>query len=312
MDDILIAAKSIDTVTSVKEALLATFDARDLGDVNLFLSMAITRDRAARTIKLAQPRMIDDLLDKYGMSDAKPKATPLTPSATLSRDDGPPLNTQVCTYAALIGSLNYLAVCTRPDIAQAVGALARYMDAPTEAHWSAAKGVLRYLHGTRDMGIVYGNGMGLQGYCDADYASDVDSRRSTTAYVFTLYGGAITWASRRQPTIAASTTEAEFMAAAAATKEALWLRHLLSTFGFPALTIHISGDNQAALALLKNPLGMQRAKHIDVLHRFARERVSRKEVAFSYCPTDRMMADALTKAVPAPKHSACCAGLGIA
>ena len=118
------------------------------------------------------------------------------------------------------------------------------------------------------------------GYCDSDYAGDLDTRRSTTGYVFIMNGGAITWSSRRQQTVAASTTEAEYMAAAAATKEALWLRKLINDLQKPVSTVTIRADNQGAIKLLKNPITSLRSKHIDVIYHFARERVMRKEVAF--------------------------------
>ena len=206
----------------------------------------------------------------------------------------------------------YLSICTRPDIAQAVGALARYMAQPTTAHWTAAKTVLRYLAGTADFGITFGSGTpGLDVYCDADYAGDIDTRRSTTAYVFNLNGGAITWASRLQPTVAASTTEAEYMAAAATVKEALWLRKLLRDLSLDITCITIKADSQSAIKLLKNPIVSNRSKHIDVVHHFARERVARNEVTFEYISTDNMVADSLTKPVPTTKFKFCRDSMGI-
>lgn len=150
------------------------------------------------------------------------------------------------------------------------------------------------------------------GYCDADYAGDVDSRRSTTGYVFTMMGGAVSWSSKLQPTVAASTTEAEYMSAASAVKEALWLRKLLGDLGMDGLhPLTILCDNQATIKLLVNPIVSARSKHIDVLHHFARERVARQEVKFEYCGTEDMMADCLTKAVPEHKLATCCRGMGL-
>ena len=204
---------------------------------------------------------------------------------------------------------------TRPDIAYAVGALARFMAKPTSVHWQAAKGVVRYLAGTVELGITFGasKDAGLQGYCDADYAGDIDTRRSTTGFVFVLYGGAVTWCSKRQPTVAASTTEAEYMAAAMAVKEGLWLRKVLADLHveFEGV-VTIKGDNQSTLKLLRNPISSMRSKHIDVAHHFARERVMRKEVAFTYISTQMMVADVFTKALPESKHAFCRAGMGMA
>jgi hypothetical protein len=287
---------------------------RDLGEATEFLGMTITRDRGAGTIKLAQRSLAKQLLEQYGMAEAGLKSVPLSPNLVL-RKEGKPLDTSTCGYSTLIGSLLYLSVCTRPDIAFAVEALSKYLAVPTTEHWTAAKGILRYLAGTITCGITFGSNKSdnlvMDGYCDADYAGDIDTRRSTTGYVFILNNGAISWSSRRQQTVAASTTEAEYMAAAHAAKEALWLRKLLIDLELEVDTTVIKADNQAAIKLLKNPIVSARAKHIDVLYHFARERVARKELAFKYVSTSCMIADALTKAVPEAKHIFCTLGMGV-
>ena len=208
VDDVLIAAPpNSDDLTAAKTLVLSSFEARDLGAASLFLGMLITRDRAAKTIKLSQPRHIADLLAKFQMTDAKPYETPSSAAIKLTAE-GEPLDTVTFPYSNAIGSLMYIASCTRPDIAQAVGALARYMAAPTTAHWTAVKHILRYLAGTPNYGITYGpDTFSLAAYCDASYAGCLDTRRSTTGYVFILNGGAITWSSRLQSTVAVSTTE---------------------------------------------------------------------------------------------------------
>ena len=303
VDDILIASRSAESVKSVKDILTSTFDLRDLGDAAMFVGLEIQRDRAARTLTIKQARMTGDLVARYGMQDAQPKCIPLTVGTQLTKatDDSQLLDKEQYGYAELVGSLLYLSVCTRPDIAQAVGALSRFMSQPTMQHWMAAKGVLRYLSGTVNLGISYGHVVApLVGYCDADFAGDLDTRRSTTGYVFMLNGGAISWSSRRQPTVAVSTAEAEYMAAAHAIKEALWLRKLFADLHVPVSAIDLRSDNQAAIALLKNPIASNRSKHIDVLHHFARERVTRGEVSISYCSTQQQLADCLTKPVGEP------------
>lgn len=232
------------------------------------------------------------------------------------------MDTQQFPYCQLIGSLNYLSVCTRPDIAYAVSKLARHMAQPTTVHWQAAKTVVRYLLSTTDYGVIYGvssssassssnTGTGLIGFCDADYAGDLDTRRSTTGYVFMLNGGAISWQSKLQPTVAASTAEAEYMAAAAAVKEGLWLRKLLTDLGSSTTCVKILADNQSAIKLLRNPISSVRSKHIDIAHHFARERVMRKEVSFSYVSTSDQLADIFTKALPRMKFEECVAGMGV-
>jgi hypothetical protein len=313
VDDILIAAKDMATVDEIKRRLQTSFEARDLGEAETYLGINITRDRGSRTLKIDQERMVKEIVAKYGQEDARTRSTPLSTSTKLAKDEGERLDTTRYPYAQLVGSLMYLAVCTRPDIAYSVGALARYMSNPTTVHWQEVIGVVRYLAGTATYGLTYGTrNESLIGYCDADYATDTDTRRSTSGYVFTLYGGAITWQSKRQPTVAASTTEAEYMAAAAAVKEALWLRQLFKDFGIDTGVVTIMADNQAAIKILKNPISSLRSKHIDVVHHFARERVMRKEIEFKYIPTIEQVADVLTKALPEAKHTKCLKGMGMA
>ena len=314
VDDILLASDNPNALDSTKADLMSAFDTRDLGDATFFLGMELVRDRAARTIKLSQHRMLLDIAHKYALGDAKTKATPVSLGTKLASaaEDEQLLDTAAHPYSELVGSLLYVAVCTRPDIAQAVGALARFMSKPTAVHWSAAKGVLRYLASTIDYGITFSGGDApLVGYCDSDYAGDVDSRRSTTGYVFIMHGGAISWNSRLQPTVAVSTTEAEYMAAASAVKEALWLRKLMADLGHDVSTLKIYGDNQGALKLLKHPIASVRSKHIDVIYHFSRERVARKEVEFEYISTERMVADIMTKALPESKFVFCREGMGV-
>ena len=312
VDDILIATKHKDNVKTVKDSLMTTFDARDLGEAAYFLGWEIERDRSAKSLKITQRRMTKDLVIKYGMEEGKSKTTPLNVGIKLTKDEGEMLDTREHHYSELVGSLLYLSVCTRPDIAQAVGALARYMSKPTTLHWQAAKGVVRYLAGTTDYGIIYGHDrQALVGYCDADYAGDLDTRRSTTGYVFLLNYGVISWSSRLQATVAVSTAEAEYMSAVQAVKEALWLRKLMTDIGAKLETVQLYSDNQAALSLLKNPIASARSKHIDVIYHFARERVARKEVKFDYCRTEKMVADIMTKALAEGKFNICCQSMGM-
>ena len=204
-------------------------------------------------------------------------------------------------YPELVGSLQHLANCTRPDLAQAVSTLARYSKAPREAHWHAALNVLRYVSGTLSRGITYcRDAPAYDAFCDANYGGDVDSRRSTTGYVFMMSGGAVSWQSKLQATVAVSTCEAEYQAAGAAIREAVWLRKLLPELGVDVSgPLTLKGDNQAAIALLHNPMSTTRSKHIDIVHHFGRERVLRGEVAFEYCASKDNVADCLTKPLPA-------------
>lgn len=225
---------------------------------------------------------------------------------------GEELDTEQYPYCSVVGTLLYLCMSTRPDISFAVGALARYMSLPSMLHWQAAMGVLRYLAGTRLVGLRYsGTDASLHGWSDADYAGDISTRRSTTGYVFTSNGAAISWSSRLQPTVATSTLEAEYMAAAAAAKEALWLRKLRSDLGMETGTVTIFSDNQGSLSLMDNPVISDRSKHIDVHYHFLRERSLMGQVSFTYISTAEMLADIFTKALPAVTFGKHAVGLGM-
>ncbi|KAJ9523409.1 hypothetical protein QJQ45_005317 [Haematococcus lacustris] len=312
VDDCLLCTEKgdLESLDFVKQRLSSVFGIKDLGQTRWFLGMQISRDRAQGTLQLDQQQYIKELLSTYNMTEAHSKAVPMAPGTKLVKE-GDALDTAHHSYSALVGSLLYLSCCTRPDIAYAVGALARHLAAPTQQHWAAPKAVLSYLKGTASQGLVFGGSDSLQGYCDADYAGDKDTARSTTGYVFTLHGAAISWSSRLQPTVAMSTAEAEYMAASGAVKEAVWLRKLMQDLGLPGTCVNIMCDNQAALQLLNNPMASARSKHISVHHHFARERAVRGEVMFTYCSTSEMVADVMTKPLAAVKLGYAKEGCGI-
>jgi len=303
VDDLLVAARSMERINAAKQAVAAHFYTRDLGEPKCFIGLEISRDRTARTLAIRQQQLISEVIQKYGQGSAAGREVPMALGTQLYAY-GQQLQSGV-PYAALVGSLMYLSQCTRPDLAYSAGLLARLMAQPTEEAWTAAKGVVKYLRATPDVGIVFGATADAKvlhtvGYTDADYAGDVNNRRSTSAYVFILYGGAISWSSKQQRTVATSTAEAEYMAAAACVKEAVWLRGLLCDLNVCDVSDAqlLYTDNQAALSLLKNPQVSGRAKHIAIHYHFARERVQMNEDVFEYISTSEMVADALTKALP--------------
>jgi Reverse transcriptase (RNA-dependent DNA polymerase) len=301
VDDMLIAGTRHDA-NSVKKALMSTFKCHDLGSAKVFLGMSIVRDRTARTLWLGQTKFSKGILDRFNFAEARPRRTPMDANLKLSMHGEDAEKKDIDQYPELIGCLLYLSGCTRPDIAQAVGTLSRFTAAPKEDHVKAAKQLLKYIAGTTGLGIIFGKkNKSLVGYSDADYAGDVDKRRSTSGYVFVLHGGAISWRSKLQATVAASTCEAEFVAASTAAKEALWLRQLIAEFTGQVKPVTMHVDNQGALALLHHPHGHQRTKHIDVAYKFVQDRVERGEIACVYCATNDMLADCLTKALPVQK-----------
>ena len=213
------------------------------------------------------------------MEDVNPNDVPADPGVVLSCETSPFTDEKCVPYREAIGSLMFLAVTTRPDIAFSVNMVSRFQANPGQLHWNAVKRIFKYLKATSHYGIVYSpediDSFRLLGYSDADFAGDVDSRKSTSGYVFKISGGPVTWSTEKQSTVSTSTTEAEYIAASTAVKELLWLVQLLKDLdesemcsgGVPLLI-----DNQSAIKLIKNPVFHRRSKHIDVRYHFIREK----------------------------------------
>ncbi|KOM58517.1 hypothetical protein LR48_Vigan11g155100 [Vigna angularis] len=205
-------------------------------------------------------------------------------------------------YASAVGSLMYAMICTRPDIAHAVGAVSRFMANPGEEHWNAVKRVLRYIKGTSDVALCFGGSKFIvRGYVDSDYAGDLDKRKSTTGYVFKLAGGVVSWLSKLQTVVALSTTEAEYMAATQACKEAIWIQRLLEELGHKQNKITVYCDSQSALHIARNPAFHSRTKHIGVQYHFVREVVEKGDVDLEKICTKDNLADVMTKPVNTDK-----------
>lgn len=292
VDDLIIAGSNRAMMDAFKKAISTRFSMKDLGALKWILGVEVRRNRQLRTIEISQAAYIDKVLERFGMEHSNPVGTPA--EGRLVRDSDGVVDHE---FMSLVGSLLYAAMVTRPDIAFAVQRLGRHLQAAGDAHWMAAKRVLRYLKGTRHLGIKYTSSSDeLVCFCDADYGEDQDTRRSTTAYVFMLSGGAVSWASRLQPTVALSSTEAEYMATCAAVQETVYMRRLFLDLGFEQKEpTKVHQDNQGCIALSNNPIYHKRTKHIDIRFHYIRERVESHDVVLVHVPTERQLADLLTK-----------------
>jgi hypothetical protein len=309
VDDLILLSSDKEKMSELKASLEEEYNMSDLGELHFFLGVHIERNRAARTITLHQRSYIEEVLERFGMADCKPIGTPLdakTQLVKLSIEEYEEHSSEMqgVPYKEAVGSLMYAMVATRADLAFAVSMVSQFMSRPGPMHWAAVKRIMRYLKGTLDMKLCLGgNDINMRGYCDADWGGDHDTRRSTTGYVFFIGDGAISWNSKRQPTVALSTTEAEYMATTQAAKEAIWLRQLMADVGcVQGGATTIMSDNQGSIALAKNPKHHSRTKHIDVQHHFIREVVEDEVVELKYCRTEDMVADVLTKALPRERH----------
>jgi len=320
VDDCTIAASNKALIREVKTTLNAHVEVSDLGEVHWLLGIEVKRDREARTISLSQSAYIKSILRRFNFDELKPVSTPMEPYLKLSASQSPTTAEEFAAmrdipYRESIGSLMYASLGTRPDITYAVARLSKFLENPGSAHWQASMRVFRYLKGTVDWWLTYGDREEkLTGWVDADGSQEED-RRAITGYAFLIDGGAVSWNSKQQELIVLSTTEGEYVAATHAAKEALWLRSLISeVFGniFDATTLF--SDNQSAIALSKDHQYHARTKHIDIRYHFIRWVIENGSIRLIYCPTEDMLADTLTKPLPSikAKHFASELGLRVA
>ena len=300
VDDIVPVGNDISLMAAEKAALCEEYDMVDNGEISSVLGLKITRDRKNRVFTISQPSYLLEMLKKFRMENCNPVGTPLEPGRQFTKIDEEDVAFDTKIYQQAIGCLTYASVCTRPDISAAVGVLSQFMSQPSEAHWSGVKRVLRYIKGTLQYGLKFAAGDGtLRGYSDADWAGDLDTRRSTSGYCFKIGNATVSWASKRQATVAKSTAEAEYVALSLASQEALWLRQLMKDVGFGVTgSTVIFEDNNGAIDLSRNAKYHNRTKHIDINHHFIRERVKSKELDVVHCPSKDMIADILTKGIP--------------
>lgn len=315
VDDLLIFSSSAILKDELKEKLFNNFDIKDLGELQYCLGIEIQRDRTKGITTLSQKGYIESVLRKYNMHDSKPVNTPSDCNQKLTKSSNQETDNLSHLYQSAVGSLLYAAKATRPDIAHVVSVLCQYCSNPSKVHWTAAKRVFRYLHGTLDLKLTFSRDESeeIVGYCDSDFAGCLDDRKSTSGFVYTLAGGAITWQSKKQSTVASSTVEAEYIALASATKEAIWLRKFLTELNFPSNSqpIKIYCDNKGAIDLTKNSLFHARTKHIDIVHHVSRNASKMKQIEVLKIGTEAMVADSLTKAVPHQKFLYCSNNMGL-
>ena len=220
-------------------------------------------------------------------------------------------------YQSKIGSLNFLSNGTRPDISFSTGLAARYASNPDQSHMDAATRIFAYIRDNPSKGLLYTKeaGLDLRGYVDSDWAGCLDSRKSTTGYVFILAGAPISWSSKRQQIIAISTMDAEYIAATEAAKDAVWIRNFINDLAIPEYfvgSIPLYIDNNSALKLIRNPEFHSRSKHFDAKYHFIREKVmDTKEISTLRVGTKDNLADILTKGLARPTHQDLTERLGL-
>ncbi|CAH1415477.1 unnamed protein product [Lactuca virosa] len=278
VDDILLIGNDIPTLQEVKSWLGKCFAMKDLGEATYILGIRILRERSKRLIGLSQSIYLDKVLKRFNMQNSKKGELPIQSNAKLSKAQSPSTEDEIAEmsrlpYASVVGSIMYAMTCTRPDVAFALSMVSRYQGNPGKAHWTAVKNIL-------------------------NFQTDRDNFRSQSGWVFTLNGGAITWKSSKQETVADSTCESEYIAASEAAKETIWLRNFIGDLGVvPAIKepMEIFCDSNSAVALAKEPRDHGRSRHIDRKYHFIRHKIEEGLLVAKRVSSDENPADPLTK-----------------
>jgi hypothetical protein len=315
VDDIILAfhkekeAEAAQAIASLKEKYTLTGG----DDLQWFLGVEVTRDRPNRLIQLSQASYVEKISRLAEQLDIR-HDTPMA-GIELIHNDGLATAAEINRYQQKIGSLLFAAVTTRPDVAFATSRLARFLVNPSTNHQRAADRVLLYLQGTKSKVLQLGQGDGLEVASDASFADNTVDRKSSQGYVIKLFGGLVAWRASKQDTVTTSTTEAELLALSQVAKEALYLTRLLKELKvtLPSSTITINCDNKQTIRLVTEDVAKLHTKlrHVDIHNHWLRQEVSCGKIIVAYMPTEQMLADGLTKALPANKWETFLAQLGL-
>lgn len=288
VDDIVVTGKSKEIQKTVKW-LKDEFNAKEMGDIKEFLGMSIKRDE--HSLKINQSALVSKVLKLFNMEDCHDASTPMEPG--FKYDNGQIIDVP---YRQLIGSLMYLATTTRPDIMFSVSYLSRFLDKPTENTWKAAKRVLRYLKGTKDLGLNYSKSdSALKTYSDADWAGDDQDRKSISGSMTFYSGNPISWFSKKQECVSLSSVESEYIAAASSAQDLVYLKGILSDFNVTNNKNVLLVDNVGTICMAKNYENSKRTKHIDIKFHFIKDLLAKNVITLEHVRSDQNVADMLTK-----------------
>ncbi|GAA5918682.1 hypothetical protein JCM1841_006238 [Sporobolomyces salmonicolor] len=306
VDDLLFVSHSQPEIDRVKGGLREQYGIKDLGDASCILGIDLVR-RQDGSVFLSQKAYLETVLARLGQANCHPASTPMIPNQQLvpapaDSVGDPSLRRR---YLQAVGSLMYTMLGTRPNLAHSVGVLGRFSSRPSQVHCAAVVRVCQYIKGTLNLGLLYSlmdpplGGFGA--YSDSDWGACPTTSRSTMGFTFVLAGGAVSWSSRLQSRVAASSTEAEYLGLSHAGKEVIFLSQLLGELGHPLpAPLLLRGNNQGANALARDPQFHDRTRHLRLTEHFVREMVTQGEIDVRYIPTALMVADIFTKSLPLP------------
>ena len=321
VDDLGLFCDSVVEVQLLKSQIRKHVSIKDLGEIQSILGIEVIRDRKARTISLSHRRYIDEIVARFGQSQAKDVHSPMEMGTRLNLGQCPSTPQEIADmhlkpYQAAVGELNHAAVMTRPDISKAVQTVAQFSSNPGKHHWDAVIRIIRYLRTTRNWVLTLGGksaAVQLLGYCDADHANSTDHGRSISGYAMILGNGCFSWSSKKQTATALSTGEAEYYATTHAGREILWLRQLLAEIGFsPSIGTTLHVDNTSNIRMIETPDQVtNRTKHINIAYHWIREEVLKQTITPVYVPSDQNISDIFTKGFHAPRHKELARMLGM-
>lgn len=308
VDDLLLVG-SDDDINNFKHSFMRSFESRDLGSVKHFLGIHVSFDRESHRASLVQDGYIDHLVSRFHVEHSPRANTPLStePLVPFSGDVSP---SSIHLYQQKVGSILYLSVTTRPDIAFASSKLSQFLKHPGPQHHAAVDRVLCCLRDTCTLGICYDahstcdNSRVFLAAADASFADHPDSR-SSAGYMFSLFGGLVDWKSYKQPTIALSTTEAELLSLTLAAKELRYWQRLLFCIRFdPGHHLSLQCDNSQTVRILNNDRSpiTSKLRHVGISQNWLRQEVAAGRLSVNWVPSQSMLADGLTKSLPIGRH----------
>jgi hypothetical protein len=293
VDDIIFGSTNKSTCEEFSRIMIQKFEMSMMGELKYFLGFQVKELQDGTFI--SQTKYIQDILNKFGMKDAKPIKTPMGTNGHLDLDTGGKSVDQK-VYRSMIGSLLYLCA-SRLDIMLSVCMCARFQVDPKEVHLRAVKRIMRYLVCTHKFGLWYPKGytFDLIGYSDADWAGCKIDRKSTSGTCQFLGRSLVSWASKKQNSVALSTAEAEYIAAGPCCAQILWMRQTLRDYGYKLSKVPLLCDNESAIRMADNPIEHSRTKHIDIRYHFLRYHQQRGDIEIAYVSTKEQLADIFTK-----------------